>query len=155
MHRLSQQANSYTNTAAARCTDSLCLSGSQRGPSQSWLQSFFKLLMIYIGMYVWVPSYLYISIFIHIIHAQIHSFFFFHRFISMDKNASVLYWSNVCLHLHPFFIREGKEAEKGGYGCLVLLTSFCCRFSHCGNSHNLISGCRRPFKANSISHKDL
>lgn len=66
MHTLSQQANWYTNTAAARHTDSLCLSGSQCGTSQSRLQSFFKLHMIYICTYV------YISICVYIIHAQIH-----------------------------------------------------------------------------------
>lgn len=59
---------------------------------------------------------------------------YMHRFISMDKKVLVDCADQLSVVGTSFLIREGKEAEKGGYVCSVPLTYFCCRPHHCRNS---------------------
>ena len=133
--RLGQQsANFHASTAAARCSDSLCLSGSPGGPSLSCLESLFRQHMMFICMYVWVHVYHYTLISIYIIHAQIH----FHGRECFSSSC----WSHVCLLSSPFLTREGRGVEKAGCVCSVPPASFCSRSSHRGNS-TISSGSHR------------
>lgn len=103
-----------------------------------------------IYLYVYVGAHLSLHIHLHIHHTCTDSFLWVRK----------LQWIvliKCLLQLHPFLIREGKEAEKGGYVCLVPLTYFCADLTTAETHHKLLClwGGPRHFKANTVSHKDL